>query len=178
MNWKTAYFGFDGRLSRRQWWLAIIPLLLASLVVSFLANPLAWFSETVARRGPNLAQTLFDIAFLIPETAVIVKRFNDRDWPRWLPYGYAIILLFFTVLDHNRMILRNDPPSFAEIVFLGSILAIMITIVIDNGFLRGTVGPNRYGPDPNDDASAADAEPGTNAERARRDRRHEAGRVP
>lgn len=148
MTWKTLYFGFDGRISRRQWWLATLSLLLASLVVSFLANPLAWFSETAARRGPNLAETLFDFAFLIPHTAVMVKRFNDRDWPQYLPYGYALAYLMFTVLEHQRMILARPTPTLFELAFLASLLVISVIVIIDNGFLRGTVGPNRYGPDP------------------------------
>lgn len=160
MTWKHIFFGFDGRLSRRQWWLAIVPLLLASVVMSFLANPMAWFSETIARRGPTLAETLFDIALLIPETAVMVKRFNDRDWPQWLPYGYAAAYLTFTVLDHNGVILASTTPDMFELAFIATILAITLAIIIDNGFLRGTRGPNRHGPDPLADTTGSTVGPG------------------
>lgn len=148
MSWKTLYFGFEGRISRRQWWPAMLSLMLASLVLSFLANPMAWFSETIARRGPNLAETLFSIALLIPETAVTVKRFNDRDWPQWLPFSYAAIFLLFTLFDHHRLIVLGKSTSLSQLAFLASVAAITLIIVIDNGFLRGTVGPNRHGPDP------------------------------
>ncbi|MGD9670990.1 MAG: DUF805 domain-containing protein [Hyphomicrobiaceae bacterium] len=148
MTWKHLFFGFDGRISRRQWWLAMLPLLVASLVVSFLANPMSWYSELIAQRGPNLGETLFNLALLIPETAVTVKRFNDRDRPQWLPYGYAAVFLLYILLDHNRLILAGNIPTVIELGFVSSVAAIMLVIVIDNGFLRGTVGPNRYGPDP------------------------------
>lgn len=160
MGWKRLYFGFDGRIGRRQWWLAMLSLVAASLVLSFLANPLAWFSETIARKGPNLAETLFSIALLIPETAVTVKRFNDRDWPQWLPYGYALVFLISTLFDHHRLIPIASSPTAPQMAFIASLSAIVLIIIIDNGFLRGTVGPNRHGPDPvaddnNDDGSTA-----------------------
>ena len=148
MTWKTLFFGFDGRIGRKQWWLAMVSLLLASVVLSFFANPHAWFSDTVARSGPNLAETLLSIAFLIPETAVTVKRFNDRDWPQVLPYGYAIVFLFFILLDHHGMMFAGSVPTKFELMFVASLTAILAVIIVDNGFLRGTVGPNQYGPDP------------------------------
>lgn len=148
MTWKHLYFGFDGRIGRRQWWTAMLPLLLASMAVSFIANPMAWFSVAVAMRGPNLAETLFDLAFLIPETAITVKRFNDRNRPQWLAYAYAAIFLLFILLNHKRVILASHAPTLFELGFVSSLVAVMVIIVIDNGFLRGTIGPNRYGPDP------------------------------
>lgn len=105
---------------------------------------------------PDLAQTLFDIAFLVPQTAVMVKRFNDRDWPQYLPYGYALVFLMFTMLDYHRIILAKPTPSLMELAFLGSMALVAVIVIIDNGFLRGTVGPNRYGPDP-----LAEPAPGT-----------------
>ncbi len=148
MTWKYLFFSFDGRISRRQWWLAMGPLILASLATSFLANPMSWFSELIAQRGPNLAETLFNIALLIPETAVTVKRFNDRNWPQWLPYGYAAVFLFYIVLDHSRLVMASSVPTFFELAFISAVASIMLIVLIDNGFLRGTAGPNPYGPDP------------------------------
>lgn len=148
MTWKSIFFDFDGRISRQQWWLAMIAVMLVSIALSFLANPMSWFSASQAQRGPNLAETLLSLALLIPETAITVKRFNDRDWPQWLPYAYAIAYLAFILLDHHGLLLAGDKPTTFEFAFLGGFAAIVVIIIIDNGLLRGTVGPNRYGPDP------------------------------
>ena len=148
MHWKTLFFSFDGRIGRKQWWMAMLALLLASVTLSFLANPHAWFFDDIARAGPTLAETLLSIAFLIPQTAVCVKRFNDRNWPQILPYSYAFVFLIFALLDHNRVIFARQTPSQLDIAFVTSLAAIIAVIIIDNGFLRGTVGPNQYGPDP------------------------------
>lgn len=162
MTWKTLFFAFDGRIGRQQWWLAMLTLLAASVVLSFLVNPLAWFSKS-AGAIPNLADTLLKIAFLIPETAVTVKRFNDRDWPHFLPYGYAIVGLFIILLDHHHLIMQHGEPRALDLALMVSLLAVFIAIVVDNGLLRGTVGPNRYGPDPLQ-AEARPAAPSTPAD--------------
>lgn len=148
MTLKSIFFDFDGRIGRQQWWLAMIAISLASIILSFLANPVSWFSASEAQRGPNLAETLFSIAFVIPETAVTVKRFHDRDWPQWLPYAYAMAYLVFILLDHHRVLFASGMTSTLDFILLGSFAAMIIIVVIDNGLLRGTAGPNRYGPDP------------------------------
>ncbi|MFV0369808.1 MAG: DUF805 domain-containing protein [Hyphomicrobiaceae bacterium] len=148
MSWKTLFFSFDGRIGRKQWWQAMVPLLFVSVTLAFLANPRAWFFDDIARAGPTLAETLLNIAFLIPQTAICVKRFNDRNWPQILPYSYAFVFLIFVLLDHNRIIFARHTPSQLDIAFVASLAAIAAVVIIDNGFMRGTVGPNQYGPDP------------------------------
>lgn len=148
MTWKTLFFDFDGRIGRKQWWLATLALLTVSLALSILVNPSAYFSESegpTAARGPD---TLLSLAFLIPETAVTVKRFNDRDWPQWLPYAYALFVAAFTMADHHRLIFVADEPTTIDIAIIIGGFAIALAVIVDNGMLRGTVGPNRYGEDP------------------------------
>ena len=148
MTWKSIFFDFDGRISRQQWWLSMIAILFASLALSFLANPMSWYLEDQSRSGPNIAETLFSIAFLIPETAITVKRFNDRDWPQWLPYTYAMAYLCFILLDHHGLLFASGRPAILDMVLVGLFAAMVFIVIIDNGLLRGTAGPNRYGPDP------------------------------
>lgn len=159
MTWKSIFFDFDGRIGRQQWWLAMIAILFVSVALSFLANPMSWFSAGQDQRGPNLAETLFSIAFLIPETAVTVKRFNDRNWPQWLPYAYAMVYLGFILLDHHGLLFASDRPTTLDLALVGSFAAIVIIVIIDNGLLRGTAGPNRYGPDPLIGKSSAQTAP-------------------
>ncbi len=146
MDWKTLFFGFDGRIGRKHWWLAMILLVSASVGLSMLVNPHAWFGQGINRS--TVADTLLSLSFLIPETAVSVKRFNDRGWPQWMPYGYSLLMLTYFVLDHfGHIDLDGSPTRFAVALVLA--LAILtVAIIIDNGFFRGTRGPNRHGADP------------------------------
>src|SRR3954452_13488776 len=69
----------------------------------------------------NVGQTvslIFSLAIIWPSLAVIAKRWHDRNKSGW----WILIAL---------------------IPIVGSIWAL-----VENGFLRGTVGPNRFGPDP------------------------------
>ena len=61
---------------------------------------------------------IFSLIAIWPSLAVIAKRWHDRNKSGW-------------------WILINIIP------IVGSIWAL-----VENGFLRGTVGPNRFGPDP------------------------------
>jgi uncharacterized membrane protein YhaH (DUF805 family) len=64
------------------------------------------------------ADAVVNLLLLWPAIAVAVKRWHDRDKPGW----WVLIVL---------------------LPLIGGLWAL-----IDNGCLRGTVGPNRFGPDP------------------------------
>lgn len=143
MDWKTLFFSFDGRIGRRTWWLASIFLLSTGTVLTTLINPQGWLGAP-----PTPADTLLSLAMIIPETAVSVKRFNDRDWPQWMPYGISLSMIVLTVLLHYQLILERDPPTIADALIVAAVLAMIAVVIIDNGMRRGTTGANRYGPDP------------------------------
>ncbi len=69
-----------------------------------------------ARTGGGLLSGLFGLAVLIPSILVDIKRWHDRD-----KSGWWMLILFV--------------PIVGAIWFL-----------IELGFLRGTPGPNRFGP--------------------------------
>lgn len=147
MTWKALFFGFDGRIGRRQWWLATLALLLVFLPLSVLVNPGAYFDEAKGL-GSQTAETLLGLAFLIPGTAVAVKRFNDRNWPQFLPYAVALCSLASLLLVDFQMVLASRTWTMPDLVVLSLNSILSIFVLIDNGMLRGTRGPNRHGPDP------------------------------
>ena len=63
-------------------------------------------------------QVILGLAFLWPSLAVAVKRYHDRD-----KSGWWILILFIPIIG-------------------------FIWYIIELGFLPGTPGPNRFGPDP------------------------------
>lgn len=146
MNWKTLFFGFDGRIGRKQWWLATIVSISASLVMSMLVNPLAWFGDGSA--PTNAPDMMLSLAFLIPMTAVNIKRGNDRDWPQTVIYGYSLMTLAVLVYDYSFTMFRYPELVPLELVLVSAFLLATLALFIDLGGLRGTRGPNRNGPDP------------------------------
>jgi uncharacterized membrane protein YhaH (DUF805 family) len=69
---------------------------------------------------PGLAEGLVNLLLVWPAVAVSVKRWHDRDKSGW-------------------WVLINLVPVIG-----------WIWALVDNGFLRGTPGPNRFGDDPLD----------------------------
>ena len=94
---------------------------LVLLPIGILNNILAY---GVATQGARTASMIIGIISIWPGLALIVKRLHDRDRSGW----FAATML---------------------IPLAGVVFAIWITIEV--WFLRGTIGPNRFGDDPVDD---------------------------
>lgn len=136
---------FSGRISRKQWWIGFVITLVGSLIGTYLFNPgLLTADETPP---PSWPDTIWQLAWLVPGTAITVKRFNDGNWPWWLGYALAAFSAVVYLAPHFGFAIDpNAGPTGATVfwVFFGTLLAVFV----DNGFIRGTNGPNAYGPDP------------------------------
>jgi len=82
------------------------------------------------------------IAIWVSWFAVGVKRLHDRDKSGWW------ILLFYVAPSVLGSIANTREQPLAGFVLGVASFAISIWGLVELGFLRGTVGPNRYGPDP------------------------------
>jgi uncharacterized membrane protein YhaH (DUF805 family) len=128
---KSLLFLAEGRIGRGQFWKANILLMLAILIVGLAAN------MAIAQLIPNQAIAAGDYSvsgaaalpfilvnlalFIVPVWAGIclgIKRYHDRNKP-----GIWLLILF--------------------VPFIGG-----LWYFIETGFLRGTAGPNQFGPDP------------------------------
>jgi uncharacterized membrane protein YhaH (DUF805 family) len=149
MDWTTLLFSFNGRINRGKYWLAV--LIYMAVWTTFIAGSLVWlgglnFDNLLSLAGAGLMIWLIGFILLVAGTwsglAVGVKRLHDRDKSGWW------ILLFWL----GPSILGSWPtaaPDFGG----GFILALAagalgIWAFVELGCLRGTSGPNRYGPDP------------------------------
>ncbi|WP_029042010.1 DUF805 domain-containing protein [Cucumibacter marinus] len=176
--WLTS---FEGRISRKEFWLASLTLGLLGFVyaiavyagVVFVVGSAGIPDAPANMRGimplSDIPQALavlewsgwieFIIAapLLVPHAAIMIKRAQDRD--SWGP-------LIWTALSVTGLVLIAKPLglhySYVEIApgqamvsvgMVGIALQIIsglifLVLLIPLGFLRGTDGPNIYGPDP------------------------------
>lgn len=136
----------QGRISRASWWLGLAAVFAAAILGSLVIDPRVWFADPPRPPSPLLA--LWDLILVVPMTAVSIKRFNDRDRPPW--FGLAMGVLGAAMILAEQLGFMVDPTSAPLIhhVVLWCIVAVFVLALIDNGFLRGTIGPNRYGADP------------------------------
>lgn len=140
---------FQGRINRALFWRGLLMLLLLEFGVASLINPALFDFSTDVVVDEQPVETFWHAAMVYPWTALSVKRFNDRDWPFWVGYAVGAIMLV-VALAPLAGLANGDPAAWnaLEWTLIGAVAVVGIASLIDNGFLRGSQGPNRHGPDP------------------------------
>lgn len=180
------YTSTEGRISRKTFWLGILGLIVVNVVISFLILPLvgvsmlpnmaaladpsadaAAVSKTIAdsMRSSAWASLVIFVIFAYPAYALMVKRRHDKDnngLDVLIYMGLTALLLLIQALGigYDTMTIGEvsvlTPSLLITLLsFAVGIFAIYLLVVL--GFLRGTAGPNQYGPDPLGGIAAATA---------------------
>lgn len=141
-------FSPAGRICRKQYWVwFFLPVLAIGLVLDALTLIPGWFFKTLP--------SLFQLVMLWPGIAILVKRIHDRNksgWLVWLIYAPLILALIFII----GTIIAAAAKATGATATLGIIagvlgivvLGIAVWFFVEFGCMRGTIGANRYGPDP------------------------------
>ncbi len=144
------YFRFSGRLNRKPYWLRhlviYVVMFLAFMVPALL---LGGPSRVSAGSGLSVMDAILIIIFgivllvaMFMSIAIQVRRLHDRNKSGWW-------LLFFLLLPYVAQfgLAATGNPTLAMV---GAAVGVVISIwyLVELGFLRGTEGPNRFGPDP------------------------------
>ncbi|HUC50402.1 MAG TPA: DUF805 domain-containing protein [Xanthobacteraceae bacterium] len=138
MDWAFLYNNFEGRISRKTFWIAVAVLTVAELIGYIVAEQL---------EGDRLS-AIVDLAFIYPEFAVAVKRAHDRNMPVLLLvvfFGASAFLDFLTVLQITG---TQDEPSPILVAIWLPFSVLSLFLLVELGFRKGVDGPNQYGPDP------------------------------
>lgn len=142
------FFSFSGRIGRKIWWISFVVVLTFQTAIGIVVDPDYYAFSSDNYGPPTIGGLLWSFAVAIPATAITVKRFNDRDWPFWVGYSFCGVMILVPVAEYIGV--PVDPLSeyaLSRIAFW-SVLILMAWVLLENGFIRGTKGPNRYGPDP------------------------------
>jgi len=148
MNLMKIFFSFRGRANRAAFWLVS--------VTWFVVAPVLYYAWT-ASGGPELSfgvNHLADAAFILAALpllascfAIGVTRLHDRNKSAWW-----LLLFYFCPPILETLASLNVLDSAMVLLNILS-LAITLWAFVELGFLRGTFGPNLYGPDPMDDVA-------------------------
>jgi uncharacterized membrane protein YhaH (DUF805 family) len=137
------YFSPSGRISRSQYWLRWILPAGAPFVVLY---SLRIVGEATHSEGLTTFSTvILSLVFVILQWTgfvITVKRIHDRDKTGKLAalfYGPWFVFMTAAIVTGGN--------GIAAWLFLVSV-AISVWFLIEFGCLRGTIGANRYGPDP------------------------------
>lgn len=142
MDFQELYLSANGRISRKTWWIGTVGLVVANLVAYFVLN---LFGLGVTS---NLAPLIVVALLIYPTLNLGLKRRHDRDsdgmdYKIFMGLSVVIGLLQAFGIGGPRM----APDTWMTILQFAYI-AFAIYMLVQNGFLKGTTGPNTYGPDP------------------------------
>ena len=126
----SMFTSFEGRINRQKWWLGLLALVILQWIIYFVIG-LIFGGAMMAGIDPDnpeaamqsmrviaIPLVILTLVFLWPTLALYAKRWHDRGKSGW----WTLIML---------------------VPLVGP-----IWLLVECGFLRGTEGPNQYGPDP------------------------------
>ncbi|MDP1732368.1 MAG: DUF805 domain-containing protein [Devosia sp.] len=180
------YTKTEGRISRKTFWLGILGLVVVNLLIAFLILPLVGVSMMPSfagltdpsadaaaiskmiidtMRASAWASLVLFVIFAYPAYALMVKRRHDKDnngMDVLIYLGLTALLLVVQALgigyDVTTIGEISVPTPSLILTLLSAVVGIYaIYLVVVLGFLRGTAGPNQYGPDPLGGTAAATA---------------------
>jgi uncharacterized membrane protein YhaH (DUF805 family) len=142
------YFSARGRISRSQYWLRFfLPVFAIGIVLAIVAG--------VGGEAAKSLQTIWQLVVLWPSIAVLIKRIHDRDKSGalvWALYGPLIPAVIVTIAAVVAVAAGGGEAAWAliivAVVLWVAVAGVAIWFFIEFGCMRGTIGPNRFGPDP------------------------------
>lgn len=129
--WVTS---FNGRIPRKTFWLAILVMIVITWILEFVL--FAAFGANMMAVDPNAT----------PEAQALAAQ--EAMSAMMLPLGILILitlwpsLAIYTKRWHDR-----NKSGWWSLIGLVPLIG-GIWMIVELGFLRGTEGPNRFGPDP------------------------------
>jgi uncharacterized membrane protein YhaH (DUF805 family) len=138
MNLIGLLFSFEGRINRGKFWLAVLAYVIISIVLAFLliVPVLGWLLAGIGYLG-----------MIVSGIFVAIKRLHDRNKPGWWVAIFYVIPMILSGASAYMTYEAGEQTSMAMLLSLVG-LAISLWAFVELGCLRGTVGPNQYGPDP------------------------------
>src|SRR5262245_18582506 len=161
MSLTELLFSFKGRINRKPWWLATIAVGLAASVITGIIEVAARTSgqTTVDPITHQIEPTgifgvLVGVVGLVDvwiAFALSVKRLHDRDRTGWWLIWQLITVVLAVILVVVALAVPDEQGAvwYALAGAAGlAAFAISVWLFVQIGFLRGTQGPNQFGPDP------------------------------
>jgi uncharacterized membrane protein YhaH (DUF805 family) len=153
---REIFFGFSGRINRAKYWgYSLLAGFVYCLLIAVLIG--VGINQGGKDNIPLIVVLIVlgvavSILIIVVQVAIGVKRLHDRGKTGWWLFLYYFVPSAVQqpkVWEHP-----NLAPKVIAVAVMVAGFGIMIWSLIDLGCLRGTPGPNAYGPDPLDRGSA------------------------
>ena len=143
MDFSYLFTSLDGRINRAKWWAGAVILVVVSIVLYWILG--AIFGGNIVGR---ILTFIVQLVLLYPGYAVSAKRFQDRNKPAMYALVAIAVGLLYSLLALFGVVGQPLAMGVLDWIFSIAFLAVGIWYLIDLGILKGTEGPNQYGPDP------------------------------
>ncbi len=150
MSWTRLFFSQNGRISRRPFWRGTLALI-GLLLLVYLPLIIAWPDEVLSRPAARWVRIIMfasELALAWPTYAVTAKREMDRGRRPLLAPLALVLSLAYSVLDVAGWSETAAGYTYSGATSLAGLALVAIVVIIELGCLRGSKGPNRFGPDP------------------------------
>jgi uncharacterized membrane protein YhaH (DUF805 family) len=164
------YAQFSGRSTRREFWMWILFYIICVVILNIIDGALGLgganrfgggatsapgavgYSYGASTRG-GLLTWIFALAVFIPNIAVAVRRLHDTDRRGWwillpaVPYLLGLLAYFSAIARGTSASASLGGPLIVGslLMLVGFVSGIVLLVWY---CMRGTAGPNRFGPDP------------------------------
>lgn len=129
------YVNFEGRACRSELWNFLLFTIVGNIATSFIGPHIA---------GLSVTNTLFTLATLPPVAALSIRRTHDLNLSGW--FVWALWALTFATLIPGLLIAPGRVVAIVSTI-MGAAAFVGAFILLIAWCRRGTVGPNRFGPD-------------------------------
>lgn len=130
MRWIKFLFSFDGRVSRKAFWLFLLALLVISVLNAVL--------DLLLRPMPRSLGPTTD------PSAAFIAALGATPWWHW---ALTVLVLVSSLAVYAKRWHDQDRSGWWALIILVPVIGPLITLVMC-GFIAGTPGPNRYGDRP------------------------------
>jgi uncharacterized membrane protein YhaH (DUF805 family) len=136
MNPLPLFFAFTGRIPRSVFWFGFATTVLVLGFGRFEIKEALGYS----RDESGLAVLLWTLLSVVPLTALIVKRLNDRARPKWIGYAYGGYTAIRMAGPYFGWFLKIANFSPIEHVVYWSLVPVALFAFIEAGFLPARNG--------------------------------------
>jgi uncharacterized membrane protein YhaH (DUF805 family) len=136
-------FGASGRINRAKFWRSLVLFIVAGLFTGVILFTAAGIAAPVF----ILMVVVVFIPWLMWGFSFHTERLHDRNKSAW---WLMVFYLVPGVLSHFREAAWFPGPAGTVVQYILALAGLALTIwgFVEIGCLRGTAGPNKYGPNP------------------------------
>ena len=148
-GWKNC-FKYSGRASRKEFWIFFTFNVFLFLLLGLITPRISFhfdFKPLYMRRIVSMTLYMLAIGVILPLASLIIRRLHDSEKNGWL--SLIVLIPVFVLAISPLVYIVTELPMAGTNSIMGTLLIPGLAAIIALCSLKGTEGPNNYGPDPN-----------------------------